>query len=201
MVRCPPAVPHSVSPPPTAPGQPPAPDQLRWFAEHVHPHDGQLKAYLRRAFPAVRDVEDVVQESYLRIWKARAAQPIRSARAFLFTVARGVALNILRKNRNAPFEPFRDLAVTRVLDQEPNATDTTILHERINLLADALMSLPSRCREITILHKVHGLPQKEVAERLGISERTVECQVRIGAARCLAYLHERGLKNYQGDEA
>lgn len=47
------------------------PETAHWFTEHVHPHDAQLKAYLRGAFPAVRDVEDVVQESYLRVWRVR----------------------------------------------------------------------------------------------------------------------------------
>jgi hypothetical protein len=51
---------------------PPAAALRAWFAEEVQPHDAQLKAYLRGAFPAVRDVEDVVQESYLRVWRARA---------------------------------------------------------------------------------------------------------------------------------
>lgn len=152
-----------------------------------------MRTYLRSAFPAVRDVDDVVQESYLRIWKARAAQPIRSARAFLFTVARGVALNIIRKNGNAPFAAFGDFPASRVLDDKADALETTLVRERINLLADALMTLPPRCREITMLHKVHGLSQRQVAERLGLSERTVESQVRIGVTRCHAYLQRRGL--------
>jgi RNA polymerase sigma-70 factor (ECF subfamily) len=163
----------------------------------VHAHDSHLKAYLRGSFPGVRDVDDVVQESYLRVWKASAVQPILSAKAFLFTVARRVALNILRKDRNAPFEPFRDLAATRVLDDKADGCETAILHERINLLADALMTLPPRCRETVILHKVQGLSQKEVADQLGISERTVETHVRIGVNRCLAYLRHNGFNYYQ----
>jgi RNA polymerase sigma factor (sigma-70 family) len=178
------------------PQESPCPDQSRWFADQVHVHESQLKAYLRGSFPAVRDVDDVVQESYLRVWKARAIQPILSGKAFLFTVARSVALNILRKKRNAPFEPFRDLAAARVLDDRTDARETAILHERIDLLADALMTLPPRCREIIVLHKVQGLRQKQVAGQLGISERTVETQVRIGVTRCLAYLQEHGYNNY-----
>jgi RNA polymerase sigma factor (sigma-70 family) len=189
----------TVSVPTTSPS-PPAADQTRWFTNEVHAHDSQLKAYVRGSFPGLRDVDDVVQESYLRIWKARAAQPIRSAKAFLFTVARGVALNVLRKKQNAPFEPFGDFAASRVLDETPNAAETAILHERIGLLADALMTLPPRCREITVLHKVQGFSQKEVAARLGLSERTVETQVRIGVARCLAQLQQHRFVNYLGDE-
>src|SRR5580693_2470646 len=60
-------------------------EQIRWFTEEVHPHEPSLRAYLNGSFPTVRDLDDVVQESYLRIWQARAAYPIGSARAFLFT--------------------------------------------------------------------------------------------------------------------
>src|SRR5438876_12279709 len=59
----------------------------RWFAAEVHAHERSLRAYLRGAFPSVRDVDDVVQESYVRVWKARLAHPIQSARSFLFQVA------------------------------------------------------------------------------------------------------------------
>ena len=51
-------------------------------------HDDHLKAYLRTSFPTVRDVDDIVQESYLRIWRRQSIQPVRTAKAFLFTIAR-----------------------------------------------------------------------------------------------------------------
>lgn len=175
-------------------------DQARWFNEQVYPNDAQLKAYLRSSFPAVRDVDDVVQESYLRLWKAATHESIESAKAFLYLVARRVALNFIRKDRNAPFDPYGDLAASRVLEDKPDAREAVILQERIDLLADALMSLPPRCREITILHKVKGFAQKEVADQLGLSERTVETHVRTGVTRCYAYLREHGLRSLHSDE-
>ncbi|MGH7944160.1 MAG: hypothetical protein ACREF9_04025, partial [Opitutaceae bacterium] len=61
---------------------PPSPGEAaRWFTEQVQPHEIQLRNYLRVAFPTVRDVEDVVQESFLRIWKARAVHPITQTKA------------------------------------------------------------------------------------------------------------------------
>lgn len=179
----------------------PTVEQSQWFASEVHAHESQLKSYLRGSFPAVRDVEDVVQESYLRVWKACTTQPIHSAKAFLFTVARHVALKVLRKNGNAPFVPCGDLAALRVLDERPNAAEAASVQERIDLLADAVMALPPRCREIIILHKLQGRPQKDVAGSLGLSERTVERQVRIGVKRCLGFLQQHGIRNFYGDEA
>lgn len=171
---------------------PPPSERTHWFAEEVQPHERMLRSYLRGTFPAVRDVDDVVQESFLRLWRMRATEPIRSAKAFLFLVARRVALNVLRKQHNSPFADYGEHAASRVLDDRPDAAEAVIVQERIDQLADALMTLPSRCREAVVMHKIHGLPQREVAVRLGISERTVETHVRAGVARCLAHLQSRG---------
>jgi RNA polymerase sigma factor (sigma-70 family) len=192
-----------VSVPPTASSPAPAEEQspLRWFSEEIHAHDAQLKSYLRGSFPSVHDVEDVVQESYLRVWKARATQPIQSAKAFLFTVARNLALKVVRKNRNAPFLPLGDSAALGVTEEGANAAEAACVREKIDLLADAVMALPACCREIIILHKLQGLSQKEVARRLALSERTVESQVRIGVRRCLAYFQRHGVTSFHGDES
>lgn len=176
-------------------------DSERWFAEEVEPHEPALRGYLHGSFPALRDVDDVVQESYLRIWKTCTTQSIRSAKSFLFTIARRVALNLLRKDRNAPFVDYGDLAPSRVVEERPNAHELLGTQERIDLLADALMSLPRRCREVVILNKINGLPQREIARQLGISERTVEVHVRTGVARCLTQLQSKGFMNFRGDES
>lgn len=63
-----------------------------------------------------------------------------------------------------------------------------------SLVAEAVAALPDRCREIVVLRKLQGLPQREVAARLGISERTVEVQVARGVRRCAEHLRRRGLK-------
>ena len=68
------------------------------------------------------------------------------------------------------------------------------------VLADAVASLPTRCREIIILCKFKGLSQKEVAAQFGISERTVEVQVARGVKRCEEYLRKRGIHSLYGHE-
>lgn len=179
----------------------PQSDTRRWFAEEVEPHDLRLRAYLRGSFPSVRDVDDVVQESYLRLWKARTFGPVQSAKAFLFTISRRIALNVVRKNRNAPFVENGSAMALEALDEHPNASEALVARERIDLLANALMDLPPRCREVVILHKLKGYSQREVARRLGLSERTVETHVRVGVAKCHAYLTARGCKPFSDHEA
>jgi RNA polymerase sigma-70 factor (ECF subfamily) len=170
---------------------PPNSDQARWFAEEVHPHDAQLRSYLRGSFPTVRDVEDVVQESYLRIWKARAARPIQSAKSFLFSIARHLAIDTLRRQRSSPIDALPDLAALSVMDDGPGVAETACTREELALLAQALLALPPRCRHVIVLRQIEGLPQKEIARRLGLSELTVQTHVVHGLRRLELFLHRR----------
>lgn len=167
-----------VSVTPTTSNQSSGIDRGRWFADEVHVHDGQLKAYLRGSFPGVSDVDDVVQESYLRIWKTRATHPIECAKGFLFQVARRLAIDVLRRRESARTDSVADLAGLGVAESAPNAADSAARSEELLLLAKAFHSLPDRCRAVLVLRKLEGLSQREIAERLGITEGTV--QVHIG---------------------
>jgi RNA polymerase sigma-70 factor (ECF subfamily) len=55
------------------------------------------------------------------------------------------------------------------------------------MLTQAIQSLPTRCRQVLTLRKIYGLPQKEVAAQLGISENTVEAQGVIGLRKLTEY--------------
>ncbi len=169
-------------------------ERSRWFVEEVHAHDSSLRAYLRGSFPTVRDVDDVVQESYVRVWKAKTAEPIRSARAFLFRVARHLALDWLRHDRVSPIDPVTDLSALPVVDNGTGVAEAASIAEETALLVTAIDALPPRCREIVILRKLRGLPQKEIAARLGLSEQTVQVQIARGVKKCEEFLRRRGVK-------
>ncbi len=181
---------------PSTPEPSPVADQARWFAEEVHPHDGQLKAYLRGSFPSVRDVDDVVQESYLRVWKAHAVRPILSAKAFLFKVARHVALDRVQRSKVSLEDPVGNLAAVAVIQNSTHVAESIEADERVHLLASALVTLPPRCREIVMLRKLRGMPRKDVAHQLGISEKTVDEQLARGLRRLETYVarHDRDSK-------
>ncbi|HYC71495.1 MAG TPA: RNA polymerase sigma factor [Opitutaceae bacterium] len=171
--------------------------QAHWFKKEVHAHDGQLRAYLRGAFPRVRDVDDVVQESYLRIWRRQAVRPIQSAKAFLFTIARRLAIDWVRHEKISAAAPVEELESPDVLIQEPTV-DAVSRAELIALLVDAVDSLPARCREVVILRKFKLLSARETAGRLGIREHTVDMQLSRGTARIRAHLAARGITRILG---
>lgn len=175
-------------------------DRAKWFTDEVHPHDAQLKAYLRGAFPTVRDVDDVVQESYLRVWRVRAEGPIRSARAFLFTVARRLAIDGARRCTASPIDAVEDWARLPVADEKADVAGEAEQRERVAILGEAICRLPQRCREVFLLHKIQSLSRRETAEQLGLAEKTVEVQTARAMDRCGEYLRRRGVTGLFADE-
>ncbi|MDP3072582.1 MAG: RNA polymerase sigma factor [Opitutaceae bacterium] len=180
------SLPHIVS------AHTPAAEQTRWFTEEVQPHEASLRSYIVGSFPTVRDVDDVVQESYLRLWKARSAHPIQCARAYLFGIAQRFAVDVIRKEiRTIAHNVVMDLDTLNVLEETADAAEAASTKEEIALLAEAIHSLPARCREIVIMRKLDQLSHQEIARRLGISVSTVEVQIFRGMEKCTRYLRSR----------
>jgi RNA polymerase sigma-70 factor (ECF subfamily) len=172
---------------------PPDSEQSRWFTEEVQPHEPALRAYLRRRFPAATDVDDLVQESYLRMLRARTVIPIASAKAYLFTTARHLALALFRRPRIFANVRVTDPAASRIIQEGADVIERVSTTQEITLLLEAIDALPRRCREIFILRKLHGLSQKEIAAKLGLSDQTVQVQVGRGAKKCAEFLRQHGV--------
>lgn len=169
-------------------------ERSKWFAREVQPHEPLLRSYLRGTFPSVRDVDDVVQESYLRVWRARAVHPIQSAKAFLFRVARNLAFDAVRNDRSSPVIHLGSLVDVPVIEEGPDAAERLTRDEKGQLLGAALAELPDRCREIVFLHKIKGLSQRAVAEKMGLSEKTVANQIGLGVKKCELFFRRRGVE-------
>lgn len=174
----------------------PPPDDARWFTAEVQPHDAALRVWLRTRFPALGDVDDVVQETYTRVLQIRARDPLRqhTVKPLLFTTARNLALDELRRRQIVPMYALPDDAAAALFAEDaPGVGEMVSRRQELALLAEAIQALPERCRQILTLRKIYGLPQKEIARQLGISEHTVEAQVGIGMRRCADYLNRLGL--------
>jgi RNA polymerase sigma-70 factor (ECF subfamily) len=163
---------------------PQSPEDARWFALEVQPHEKSLRAYLRAAAPAHVDVDDLLQDSYLRLLRMRSAAPIRSVRALLFAIARNAVRDAVREKLSNREIQGMEIDSYSVLDQTADVVDLVSRRHEQALLAEAIQQLPPRCREVLILRKIHNLPQREIAEKLGISENTVESLVSRGVRRC-----------------
>lgn len=163
-------------------------DASDWYADEVQVHKNTLYHWLQGKFSDSIDLDDIVQEAMTRVWHARTQGPINSPKALLFTVAHNLALDRLRREKIVSFEPITETTTLNVYVDGPTPADSAAHQQELNLLTQAIQSLPDRCRQVLTLRKIYGLPQKEIAVQLGISEHTVEVQVANGMKRCAAFL-------------
>ena len=146
-----------------------------------------LRAWLRNRFPAECDLDDIVQEAYLHVLKALESGEIKSPKAFLFATARNLALGRLRHLQACEKYALAEIDALGILDESPDIPQAVARSQELELLTQAIQSLPTRCRQILTLRKIYCLSQKEVAERLGIAVHTVEAQGTIGLRKLAAY--------------
>lgn len=164
-----------------------------WFAEQVQPHAGELRAWLRGKFPALSDPDNLVQESMTRVWQAHESGRVQSPKALLFTTARNLALDELRRGQVVGIDAVAEIADLSVFEDVPTAAETAAHNQELEILTQAIQSLPDRCRQVLTLRKIYGLSQKEIAASLGIAEHTVEAQVATGMRKCAVFLARFGL--------
>jgi RNA polymerase sigma factor (sigma-70 family) len=171
-------------------------DEARWFNEEIRPHESDLRAFLRARFPTLTDVDDLVQESYVRLVHAHAAGRPGLNRAYLFVVARNAGLDLVRRQRCVLFESLGNFDDSLVVeDRATNPAEIFSLEQEHAMLHDALRQLPPRCGEIMRLRRFEGLSYQQIAEKLGLSERTVNAQLALGIVRCRRYLAARGVSS------
>lgn len=159
-----------------------------WLRDEVLPLEGELRAYLRRYFGA-EDVRDLVQQCYVQLCAMPDHEGIQSPRAFVFTLARNIAIQRLRHERIVPMDLVAEIEqCSDGQGASPSAERAYGAREELQRLARAVEQLPEQCRRVFTLRKVYGYSQKEIAQRLGIAENTVEKHVAKGVRLCAEYL-------------
>jgi len=158
-----------------------------------------LKRYMTRFLRQPQDIEDILQEAFLRSYVAEINMDIRSPRAFLFKTARNLALKHLDKSSTRLVDYIEDLGTLEVLVDEISTEDRAQSQEQFIIFCRAVSILPLQCRKAFILRKVYGLSHKEVAEQLGISTSTVEKHLAHGLLKCNEYMRSKGASFDEGD--
>lgn len=133
----------------------------------------RLCCYVYRLLTDKEDAEDVVQELFLTLSSNRKRIEIEeNVSAYLYKMAKNLALNHIRSKTN-----YRTLLENRKA-QLPYYEENPLEVEEFRMaLYDCIDRLPGRCKEILLLHRVKGLKQKEIADRLSISVKTIKNQI------------------------
>jgi len=149
---------------------------MAWVGSEVLPHEAAVRAWLRRMIDA-DDIEDVIQESYCRISGLADVAHILNGRAYLFTTARSIVLERIRRSRVVSIDTATEIDALDIVYDEPSAERITAARRELARVQRLIEGLPDRCRRIFELRKVDGFSQREVADRMGVPEHTVENDV------------------------
>jgi RNA polymerase sigma factor (sigma-70 family) len=158
-----------------------------WYLTEVEPHRPALRAWLLARFPTLPDADNIVQEALSRTLKARGTCTIRSAQALLFTTARNLALDAVRRQQVVRFAPITEVDELSVLSDTTDVLATVTKQEELELLTKAVQSLPGRLRRIVTLRAVYGLTHKQIAERMGLSLSSVDKLMAKALQLCARY--------------
>lgn len=127
------------------------------------------------------DSEEVVQKLFVRLWEKRKhlTQP-ENTKSFLY---KSVYNECLKHLKSKVTREKYNLKFALQSEMDGNSTENNDLSAFLPHLKNAIDKLPTKCREIFVLHKLEGYTQKEISEILGISTKTIENQIAIGISK------------------
>lgn len=168
-------------------------DRHEWFLNQIFRYRAALRRYLRRLVSSDDDIEDLIQETYLRIYGVRDFAQVESPKALLFRIAHNLAVERARRRATRATDSVADIEASGVFSDDPPADEQLDARRRFEAFCAAVDSLPPVCRRVFVLRKVYKLSHAEIVEVLGISQSTIEKHVVKGLKRCRDYLNERGV--------
>jgi len=145
-----------------------------WLGRQVLPHEPALRAWLRRKSLGGLDPDDIIQETYARLVAADSVAHIRDSRSYFFQVAGSVVIDHLRRMKVVSISSAPNFDYLETPSDEPSPERQVIDRDELQRLARMIARLPGKVRDVFTLRRIHGLSQREVAQRLGLAESTVE---------------------------
>lgn len=148
-------------------------DKSRTLADAEH--QSMLRAYFTRQMGGGCDVEDYVQDVFVRVLSAAPAERVGNWRGFLLRVASSLVVDRFRRDRVRQRDQHQDLEEAGELidDQAISPEQALIGRQNLERLEDALKQVDPIARNVFLLVRVDGMRHRDVAERLGMDTRTV----------------------------
>lgn len=160
-----------------------------WFVGEVLPLEAMLKRYLRHGWRNEGDIGDMCQDVFVRSIEAARKQIPHSAKPFVFSIARNLLIDRLRKDQIVSIDAVAELDAFGLATDEPAPDRSVIARQELRRLQTALANLPERWRDAVVMQKVEGLSRREVAARMGVAEITVAQHLASGIAALAELFH------------
>jgi len=166
---------------------------------HKDKHNGKQIAHVFSSYAAnikryiskivnIDDIDDIVQETFVRSYEAELKQEIKYARSFMLKTAKNLALNHVNKWDNKYNDSIEDFSSPVVELTTQHFEDEFESKERFLQFCRATEQLSDSVRKTFVLKKVYGFSQKEIAQYLNLSESTVEKHVAKGLLKTMQYM-------------
>lgn len=159
---------------------------------------GVISSLLRKMTRAhLPDIEDILQETYIRTYQSALKREIRFPKAFMVKTALRLAKDqqkhLDRQNNAKDIDELSEFELYSSAIGCPKGTNLEseyIKKEEFRVVCNAINELPQKCRKVFILKKIYGLSQKEIAAYTGLSESTIEKHVAKGILKCVRYMDQ-----------
>jgi len=166
-----------------------ASDADAWFAREVLPLEAALMQFLQHNWRNKSDVADLRQDVYVQVYEAALRQIPDKPKQFVFTIARNLLVDRVRREQVVPIEAVADLDALDVAMDEPPPDRQVAARDELRHLQAALDRLTPRCREAVVLGRIEGLSGVQIAERMGIGQATVSKHLTDGLAALTDMIH------------
>ena len=156
-----------------------------------------LRKNLLRAVSRIvppHEIEDVVQETYVRLCQVGNVEEIRNPRSYMLKTVRNLALDHIKRAEHRLSVRWDEDPEQGYTGANVNADDVfqqSVAREEFAHFCEAVRHLPAQCRRVFVLKKVYGYSQREIARELELSESTVEKHVALGVRRCHEFMRNQ----------
>ncbi|MDZ7895995.1 MAG: sigma-70 family RNA polymerase sigma factor [Sphingobium sp.] len=161
--------------------------KLDWFKSVILPHEGALRARLRRVLPKRDDVDDLVAETMTRAYATQDYPRITAGRSYLFQIARNLIIDEVRRSKIVSFEAIADLDL---INDNGSAERQLQARDELRRLEAIIETLPIQCRRAFLLRRVHDKSVKQIAEEMGLSVSTVDKHIARASVKVMQALGE-----------
>jgi RNA polymerase sigma-70 factor (ECF subfamily) len=134
-----------------------------------------LRRYLTRLLGNSGEAQDVAHDAYMRVYPSMQDGSARRPEALLYTAARRLAINRLKRRSISPLARDEFIPETSA-SQGPGVEQQVMARQELDILEKAIAELPEGCRAVLLLCRIEQLSHKAIAERLSIAVSTVEKQ-------------------------
>ena len=155
--------------------EPAEPAERRDFASLYRSTIAPLRRYLTRLLGNSSEAQEIAHDAYVRVFPSPDKPAPIQPEAVLYTTARRLAINRLKRRSISPFAPD-PTSVETAASSTPGVAQQVMARQELSMLEKAIAELPEGCRTVLLLRKVELLSHREIAQRLGIAVSTVEKQ-------------------------